>query len=132
MVPGFNSVTQAPTSIPTAQFQIHVMNHGRAAAHLKQIRYGISKSMDLPDIPQYVEAPIHFRDLIGPGTPVRATAVINLPDAENTYAIFVKFEYWDVGRRVNDWSGFVGKLAGKDQFPVPMKAPDAYIEALPG
>jgi hypothetical protein len=80
----------------TDKFEIHISNQGRTAAHLQRIRYGFCGPSEilLNAIPVYSKDE-HFRDLIGPGAQ-RLTAVITLPDKNKSWAIFVRFEYYDV------------------------------------
>jgi len=123
--------TTGPRSrIVTDKFEIHISNQGRTAAHLQRIRYGFCDPSEilLNAIPVYSKDE-HFRDLIGPGAQ-RLTAVITLPDRNKSWAIFVRFEYYDVSQNQDAWAGFVVKLEDGEEFPVPLEAPEAYTEPV--
>jgi hypothetical protein len=114
----------------TDKFEVHTSNQGRTAAHLQRIRYGFCSPGEILRnvVPPYSRDE-HFRDLIGPGSQ-RLTAVITLPDKNKSWAIFVRFEYYDVSQNQDAWAGFVVKLEEGEEFPVPLEAPEAYTEPV--
>jgi hypothetical protein len=121
--------TSKNRKVSTGVFWIHINNHGRSPAELRQIRYGFGPVgiSEMPQLPHYTKT-ISFVDSIAPGTQGKPTARIGIPYSQEPQALFVRFEYLDTFLNRSCSAGFIVAIESDEEFPVPIAAPPGYTE----
>jgi len=113
-----NIVEQADGStillVPTDQFQLHIVNHGKTPARLHHVAIGFCDAAALPLEPVY-EFGFPWSDAIGPGLQTaRIIKNVDIPEGRHARIAICGRYYWDDiwGRH---WSsGFVYEIPSKE------------------
>jgi hypothetical protein len=100
--------------IPTDQFQLHIVNHGKTPARLHHVAIGFCDAAALPLEPVY-EFGFPWSDAIGPGLQTaRIIKNVDIPEGRHPHIAICGRYYWDDiwGRH---WSsGFVYEIPSEE------------------